>query len=98
MSLTEGQVEKIAHLSRLGLTGAEPAEFQVELDTIVDFVDKLEPYDSSSVPPSNQVTGRTNVFRPDQTEPCPDAADLIKQSPHRDRYSVPSVRTLWKTA
>lgn len=98
MPITKEQVEKNARLGRLGLTDDEKARFQTELDSIVEFVDKLEPIETEAVPPTDHVAGRRNVFRPDQVEPCPDAIELIKQSPNRDRYRIPSVRTLWKTA
>ena len=98
MPITKEQVEKNARLGRLGLTDDEKTRFQTELDSIVDFVNTLEPIEIEAVPPTDHVAEKRNVYRPDQVEPCPEVTELIKLSPHRDRYTAPSVRTLWKTA
>jgi aspartyl-tRNA(Asn)/glutamyl-tRNA(Gln) amidotransferase subunit C len=64
--LTREDVLKLARLSRLELTDAEIEEFRVELSDILQYVEQLQNVDTAELQPTNQVTGLTNVTRPDE--------------------------------
>jgi aspartyl-tRNA(Asn)/glutamyl-tRNA(Gln) amidotransferase subunit C len=63
--LTGDQVRHIAKLARLTIEDAEVEKFAKELTSILGYVDMLAEVDTSKVQPTAQVTGQTNVFRPD---------------------------------
>ena len=63
--LTSSQVRHIAKLARLILSGQEVEKFTKELSSILQYVDMLSEVDTSTVPPTAQVTGQTNIFRED---------------------------------
>jgi len=67
MKLSEEQVEHIAKLARLGLTGQENKKFQKELSSILDFVEQLNKAKTEKVEPTAQVTGLENVSRQDKS-------------------------------
>jgi aspartyl-tRNA(Asn)/glutamyl-tRNA(Gln) amidotransferase subunit C len=80
--LTRDDILKLAQLARLDLTDAEVAEYTAELSAILGYVQKLEDIDVSGLQPTSQVTGLTNVTRPD--EPADygyDPKDLLRNVP-----------------
>ncbi len=64
--LSREDVLKLARLSRLDLTDEEIEEFRGELSEILQYVEQLQSVDVSGLKPTNQVTGLTNVTRPDE--------------------------------
>lgn len=63
--LSREDVLKLAQLARLGLTEEEVAEFADELSAILQYVEQLSGVDVDGLEPTSQVTGLTNVMRPD---------------------------------
>lgn len=64
--LTREDVLKLARLARLELTEEEIEEFSGELTAILQYVEQLQRVDIKGLEPTNQVTGLTNVTRPDE--------------------------------
>jgi aspartyl-tRNA(Asn)/glutamyl-tRNA(Gln) amidotransferase subunit C len=64
--LTREDVLKLARLARLDLTEEEIEEFRGELSEILQYVEQLQSVDVDGLAPTNQVTGLTNVTRPDK--------------------------------
>jgi aspartyl-tRNA(Asn)/glutamyl-tRNA(Gln) amidotransferase subunit C len=81
MTLTQEEVKKIASLCRISLTDAEVLKFQKELTTILDYVSELQQVDTEGVEEISQVTGLSNVFRPDQVIPSEITDEIIKRFP-----------------
>ena len=63
--LTEKEVQHIAKLVRIKLTGKEEDKFKKELSSILDYINKLNELDTENVEPLYQVTGLTNALRED---------------------------------
>lgn len=66
--LTKQEVLNLAELVRLELTSDEAESFTTELSAILDFVEQLNEVDVKDLEPTNQVTGLTNVTRPDEVQ------------------------------
>lgn len=66
--LTKKEVEHIAKLARLGLSGKEIEVFQGELSSILDYVSQLQEADISNIEPISNITGAKNVFRKDEAK------------------------------
>lgn len=64
--LTRDDVLKLAQLARISLTDEEAEAFTGELSAILQYVEQLSSVDVSGLEPTNQVTGLTNVMRPDE--------------------------------
>lgn len=64
--LTRDDVLKLARLARLRLTDEEIERYAKELTSILAYVEQLQSVDVSGLQPTNQVTGLTNVMRPDE--------------------------------
>lgn len=68
MKLTQDDVKKIAKLARVKLTPEEIERFTTQLTAILSYVELLGEVDTSGVPETSQVTGLTNVTRPDEID------------------------------
>lgn len=80
--LSRDDVFKLASLARLSLSDDEAAAFEVEINEILQYVEKLQSVEVDGLEPTAQVTGLTNVTRPDEVrnygyEPL----DLLKNVP-----------------
>ena len=78
--LDRGQIEKIAKLSRLELTGEEKEKYADQLSAVLEYVGKLNEVDTENVEITAQVTGLENVYRKDEVQQCDFQKELIKQS------------------
>lgn len=63
--VTKKDVKHVADLSNLVLTDEETQKFTPQLDKIIEFVSTLNEVDTSSVEPTSQTTGLTNILRED---------------------------------
>jgi aspartyl-tRNA(Asn)/glutamyl-tRNA(Gln) amidotransferase subunit C len=80
--LSREDILKLAQLARLELSDEEVAEFTTELTDILQYVEQLQSVDVAGLQPTNQVTGLTNVTRPDEIRDYGyQPADLLKQVP-----------------
>ena len=77
MSLTSRDVEKIAHLARLGITDPEKPVYAANLSKIVEFVDQLARARTDGVTPmAHPLEGLTQRLR----------ADEVTEADGREKY------------
>lgn len=67
--LTTDEVRHVAELAKLRLTEAEIEQFSGQLSAILDYAERLQEVDTSSVPPTPYVLPLVNVMRDDVPEP-----------------------------
>jgi aspartyl-tRNA(Asn)/glutamyl-tRNA(Gln) amidotransferase subunit C len=92
-SLTRSDVEHVAHLARLGLTGDELALLQGQLNHILDQYEKLAELDTDAIPPTAQVIELENILREDVARPSLSADAVLANAPERDGdfFVVPAI-------
>jgi aspartyl-tRNA(Asn)/glutamyl-tRNA(Gln) amidotransferase subunit C len=93
-SISVDDVKYVASLAKIAITDEEAAKLTKELDAILGYVRQLDSVDTTGLRPTYQVTGLTNVTRPD--EPIDYGTtrdDLLKNVPRqREGYiEVPKV-------
>lgn len=87
--LTREDILKLAQLARLGLTEDEVNEFSGELTAILQYVEQLSSVDVEGLDPTSQVTGLTNVTRPDEIKHYGyEPLDLLKNVPVTDNNQI----------
>ncbi len=64
-NLTRDDIFKLARLARIDITETEVEEYAAHLSEILEYVEMLQAVDVEGLPPTNQVTGLTNVTRDD---------------------------------
>jgi aspartyl-tRNA(Asn)/glutamyl-tRNA(Gln) amidotransferase subunit C len=96
--VTIDDVERVAELAHLELSGDEPARMLHDLNAILDYVAELSELDTSSVAPLAQVSemvsaSGANVLRGDVHVPSLDRAEVMKEAPETDQafFKVPKV-------
>jgi aspartyl-tRNA(Asn)/glutamyl-tRNA(Gln) amidotransferase subunit C len=93
MALSRADVEKVALLARLRLSGDELEHMTGQLADIVGYVEQLSEVDTTGVEPMAHAVELTNVFAADEFEPSlPREAALANAPRHNGRgYLVPPV-------
>ncbi len=66
MPISLKQLAATAKLARIKLSKDEEATFLPQLESVLDYIDRLQKVDTKDVLPTFQVTNLTNVTRPDQ--------------------------------
>ncbi len=93
--LTRDDVLKLARLARLHLTDEEVQTFQTEIETILGYVEQLKDVDLTGVKPTYQVTGLTNVTRPDEAAEYGTSTDaLLQNAPETENGHIKVKRML----
>ena len=96
MLLTEKDVRYAATLAHLDLTGQEAAQFQSQLASILEYMQKLNQLDTAQVEPMAQVAppGAPNPsLRPDLASPSLSQQEAVAGSAEREAglFKVPNV-------
>ena len=93
MKITKNEVEHVAHLARLTVTGEELEEITRQLDTILSYVEKLERLDTDGIKPTTHVFSVSNVFREDVTTKSLSQEESLANAPlhNGESFQVPRI-------
>jgi len=93
MSVTRKEVEHIAELARLELTNIELEEYTVQLNKILEYVEKLNELNTENIQPLSHPIEGANVFREDIMIPSVDREEALKNAPAKNEefFKVPKV-------
>lgn len=104
MKVTEKDVAYVADLANLELTDQERQRMLKDLNSILDYIDRLNELDTSDVPPMAQISAKFGQsegkssnsnpsWREDVLVPCLPHADAMKNAPETDGdfFKVPKV-------
>lgn len=83
MPLTKDQVKHVAKLANLPLTEEEEKKYSEQLSKILEYVEKLNQVDTSSVEPTFNVSGQSNVMSEDKLGTCLPQQDSLINAPKR---------------
>lgn len=101
MKVSENDVLYVAELANLDLTPEERARMVRDLNSILEYVDRLNQLDTTGVPPMAQVLGQYDklgarfdvAMRSDDPGPCLDRQQVLQAAPESDGafFKVPKV-------
>jgi aspartyl-tRNA(Asn)/glutamyl-tRNA(Gln) amidotransferase subunit C len=93
MTLTRGEVERVAALARLRLTPDEQTRLTDQLDKILEYMAQLNELDTSQVEPIAHVVDIVNALREDRVTSQPNADALLANAPAREDnfFRVPKI-------
>ena len=93
MKIGPEEVRRVAALARLEFTPAEEELLTVQLDSILQFVEKLNKVDTAAVEPLAHVVDIVNAFRDDRTVNQPAIDLLLTNAPAREKdfFKVPKI-------
>jgi aspartyl-tRNA(Asn)/glutamyl-tRNA(Gln) amidotransferase subunit C len=84
MKLTLAQVEHIAELAKLALSDDEKARYQEQLSAILDYAERLQAVDTSTIPPTATVLPLRNVMRADEPRDSMRREDVLANAPQTE--------------
>jgi aspartyl-tRNA(Asn)/glutamyl-tRNA(Gln) amidotransferase subunit C len=89
----EIDVQHVARLARLELTGEEVERLRAQLGLILEHAAKVGEVAASDVPPTASAVPQVNVFRPDTPEPSLTQEQALANAPETEdgRFRVPRV-------
>lgn len=76
MAIEHADVQRAAHLARIGLDDADAEQYVDDLSRILDMVDRLQEVDTRQVAPLSHPLDATQPLRPDE----------VTESDERERY------------
>jgi aspartyl-tRNA(Asn)/glutamyl-tRNA(Gln) amidotransferase subunit C len=79
--LSADEVRHVAELAKLRLTEAEIEQFAGQLSAILEYAERLQEVDTSSVPPTPYILPLVNVMREDVPEPSLSNAAALANAP-----------------
>ncbi|MBN1560616.1 Asp-tRNA(Asn)/Glu-tRNA(Gln) amidotransferase subunit GatC [candidate division KSB1 bacterium] len=93
MSVSIEQVEHIARLAKLSFTEDEKARLVLQLNQILNYMNKLNELDTSEVEPTYNVLALKNVMRADEVKTWLTQDEAIANAPASSHgyFSVPKV-------
>ena len=93
MEVTREMVERIAHLARLRFDDSEMEEIRVDLEKMIDFVDRLKELDLEGLEPLSQKAEGGNAWRTDEPATAPTTEEALREAPSRNGayFAVPKV-------
>ena len=101
MKITDKDVVYVADLANLELTAQERERMAKDLNSILDYIDRLNELDTTNVPPmaqslgpsSGSRDGATSAWREDELRPCLPHEDALRNAPETDGsfFKVPKV-------
>jgi len=88
-TISQADVERVAQLGRLHLTDTELRETVETLNSILDYFSAIQTIDTSVVAAATDVSGLTNVTRPDVVgAPLAAPQELLARAPQQLRSHV----------
>ena len=84
MSKSVIDIDKLAHLSRLSLTGEQMAGMEKDMEKILGFVAQIESMDLTGVEPLQYLSDEVNVLREDEVLQSITHAEAMKNAPGAD--------------
>lgn len=86
MAITRKDVEHVARLARLSLTEDEKERYTAQLESILEYIEKLKTLNTDNVPPTSHVLPLANVWREDRANPTilGSAEDILSNAPERE--------------
>src|SRR5580765_7032606 len=103
MKVTEKDVAYVADLANLELTDQERQRMLKDLNSILEYIDRLNELDTSDVPPMAQISNKFggmeesgrfgDALRDDVVVPCLPHNEALKNAPETDGdfFKVPNV-------
>lgn len=91
--LSRQEVLKISKLARLRLTEDEIELLQKDLNSILEYINKLQQLDTSNITPTSHVLDIINVFREDEVKNGLTEDEVFKNAPdyEHSHFKVPRV-------
>jgi aspartyl-tRNA(Asn)/glutamyl-tRNA(Gln) amidotransferase subunit C len=92
-ALSRDEVAHLARLARLAVTDAELDMFADQLQVILGAVARVRDVAAADIPPTSHAVPMTNVYRPDEVQPCLPRDAVLAAAPRAEdgKFRVPQI-------
>jgi aspartyl-tRNA(Asn)/glutamyl-tRNA(Gln) amidotransferase subunit C len=93
MKITEEEIENVAELARLEVSGDEKKVLTEQMNRILDYMEKLNELDTTEVVPTSHAIDLQNAFRKDRVQESLPRNESLKNAPETNEaeFIVPRV-------
>lgn len=93
MKIDNTTVDKIAHLARLEFENESKQQIINDMNNMLNFVDKLNELDTSTIEPLVYMSDERNILREDEVIQSISQEEALKNAPKKDSdyFKVPKV-------
>lgn len=93
MKISKKEVVHVAHLARLELDREQLELFTAQLNTVLEYMERLKEVDTSEVDPTSHVIPVQNVFREDRVGQSLPREEALVNAPEKSKncFMVPKV-------
>ncbi len=93
MEVNDEMVDKLANLARLQFNETEKQSIKMDLQKMIQFVEKLNEVDTTGVKPLLHMSDSVNVLREDEVKGSIERSEGMKNAPVQDGvfFKVPKV-------
>jgi aspartyl-tRNA(Asn)/glutamyl-tRNA(Gln) amidotransferase subunit C len=81
--IERGEIEHVARLARLNLTEEEKGLFTDQLNSILDYMEKLNELDTGAIEPTFHVVSHQNVMREDEVKASQPQEAALENAPDK---------------
>jgi aspartyl-tRNA(Asn)/glutamyl-tRNA(Gln) amidotransferase subunit C len=91
--IERGEVEHVARLARLKLSEAEKGLFTDHLNSILDYMEKLNELDIGAIEPTFHVVSHQNIMREDEVKESQSQEAALENAPDKAQgcFRVPKI-------
>jgi aspartyl-tRNA(Asn)/glutamyl-tRNA(Gln) amidotransferase subunit C len=91
--IERGEVEYVARLARLKLSEEEKGLFTDQLNSILDYMEKLNELDTGAIEPTFHVVSHQNVMREDEVKESQPQEAALENAPDKAQgcFRVPKI-------
>lgn len=93
-NITEDTIEYVSTLAKLDLNGEEREGAMLDMNRMLDYIDKLNELDTTGVEPVSHVFPLQNVFREDEVTNGDGGEDTLKNAPEEKENMFVAPRTV----
>lgn len=92
-TITRADVAHLARLARVAMSDEELDHLAGQLTVILGAVARVQEVAAADIKPTSHAVPVTNVFRPDEPQPCLTAVEALSGAPaaEEDRFRVPQI-------
>ena len=93
-TISDETLEYVGILAKLELSPEEKVQAQKDMESMLDYIDKLNELDTTGVEPMSHVFPVHNVFREDIVENGDDSENILKNAPAQKEGSFKVPKTV----
>ncbi len=81
MKITDETINYVSALAKLSLSKEEKEKAKTDLESILNYMDRMNELDTTDIEPMSHAFPLTNVFREDEVANGPDRENLLSNAP-----------------